>query len=341
MKKINLLLAFVILTISGAFAQTPQQFKYQAVLRDAGGSIMASESVNVNVKIMKTTADGTEVFSEDHNGLTTTAQGLININVGETEDLSVVNWGDDIYFLKITVNGVEMGTSQLLSVPYALNAGNAYWSKKADGEIYFDQHNVGVGTNNPIALLDVTRNSTETNAQVWVEQKGTGDATMVIRAAGITYGIGVDQSDESKFKISRSYDVANDNVLTIKTTGELGIGTTDPTAKLQVVGGTKIGASANAVNIAEVIEVTGTTSASSSYESFDFPAGFTKENTRILNYQIEAQVGTVTSWRGTGTVVSGSTGSMYTSVSSKIWLYYPNNADYKGKPYRITLMKVQ
>ncbi len=125
MRKLSLLLVFAVLAISSAFAQTPEQFKYQAVLRNADGDIMASETVNVNIKILQGAADGTEVFSEDHLNINTSAQGLININIGDTEDLSTIDWANDTYFIKISVNGAELGTSQLLSVPYALNAKTA------------------------------------------------------------------------------------------------------------------------------------------------------------------------------------------------------------------------
>ena len=157
MKKINLLFATIVLAISGLFAQTPQQFKYQAVLRDASGVILASQAVDVNVAILKGSATGTEVFSEDH-AVTSTAQGLININVGETEDLSVISWEDDTYFVKISVDGTEMGTSQLLSVPYAVNAKsaeNAHWIKNVSNSIYYGE-DVGIGNSAPEAKLHVT-----------------------------------------------------------------------------------------------------------------------------------------------------------------------------------------
>jgi len=124
MKKISLLFALTIYALTGIFGQSPDQFKYQALLRSADGTIMANESVSVYLEILQGSATGTSVFNETHN-LTTTEQGLININIGSVEDLSFISWGADNYFIKITVNGTEMGTSQLLSVPYALYAKEA------------------------------------------------------------------------------------------------------------------------------------------------------------------------------------------------------------------------
>ncbi len=124
MKKI-LLILIVLFSLSEINAQTPSQFKYQAVLRDASGNILANQAVTVDISILQGSTTGTSVFTETHN-TTTTAQGLINLNIGSENDMSTVDWSADSYFVTISVNGNLMGTSQLLSVPYALQA------KKAD-----------------------------------------------------------------------------------------------------------------------------------------------------------------------------------------------------------------
>ena len=124
MKKLSLVLVAILFAVTGILAQTPNQFKYQAVLRDASGAIMASQAVTVDISILQGSASGTSVFTEQHS-VTTTAQGLINLNIGSENDLSVVDWSADIYFIEISVNSTVMGTSQLLSVPYAMNAKTA------------------------------------------------------------------------------------------------------------------------------------------------------------------------------------------------------------------------
>ena len=124
MKKLTLVLVAILFALTGIMAQTPNEFKYQAVLRDASGNILANQSVTVDISILQGSASGTSVFSETHN-VTTTAQGLINLNIGSVEDLSVVDFNADTYFIQISVNSTVMGTSQLLSVPYALQAKTA------------------------------------------------------------------------------------------------------------------------------------------------------------------------------------------------------------------------
>jgi hypothetical protein len=125
MKRLLILLV-AFLAVNAAFSQSPNQFKYQAVLRDASGNIIASQAKAVEINILQGSATGTSVFTETHN-VTTTAQGIINLNIGSvnTTGIAAINWATNTYFIKITVDGVEMGTSQLLSVPYSLNAKNA------------------------------------------------------------------------------------------------------------------------------------------------------------------------------------------------------------------------
>jgi len=123
MKK-TIYILITIFTLSILEAQIPNQFKYQAVLRDASGNVLSNQQVNVEVSILQGGPFGTSVFSEDYL-LTTNAQGLININIGSINDLSVIDWSLDTYFIQISADGNIMGTSQLLSVPYALSAQKA------------------------------------------------------------------------------------------------------------------------------------------------------------------------------------------------------------------------
>ncbi|MDY6801331.1 MAG: hypothetical protein SVU94_08915 [Bacteroidota bacterium] len=124
MKKLLFTLTIVFFTALLIKAQTPNQFKYQATLRNSDGSIMAEENVDIDIKILEGSESGTAVFTETHN-VTTTAYGVVSLNVGSTEDLTVVNWGDNDYFLEISVDGTVIGTSQILSVPYTLYSKNS------------------------------------------------------------------------------------------------------------------------------------------------------------------------------------------------------------------------
>jgi hypothetical protein len=98
------------------------------VLRDARGNIKANTSANIIISILQGSATGTTVYSETHS-TTTDDFGLINLEIGKgtvtNGTISGINWGAGTYYVKVTVDSVEMGTGQLLSVPYALYAANA------------------------------------------------------------------------------------------------------------------------------------------------------------------------------------------------------------------------
>jgi len=113
-----LFLTFMIL------AQAPQTFNYQAVLRDDSGQPMASAEATIEVEILAgeaVTADMEVVFTETHQ-VTTNEHGLVNLHVGSVNSTDDIYWGASPFFIRISVDGTEMGTSQLLSVPYALHA---------------------------------------------------------------------------------------------------------------------------------------------------------------------------------------------------------------------------
>lgn len=116
-------LIFIIISLL-VQAQAPQEFKYQAILRDAEGNIKSNEEINVVVDILEGSADGSIIFSEMHS-ITTQANGLINLNIGSVSSLENIEWSTNNYFIQITIEDEILGVSQLLSVPYAIHANTA------------------------------------------------------------------------------------------------------------------------------------------------------------------------------------------------------------------------
>lgn len=125
-------------SVSDARAQdVPSAIKYQAVLRDLNGNVLADEE-NVDIRIsirLDNAVSGTIAFQEEHLGLKTNAFGLIHLEMGRgirisANGLSEVPWGGHTLFvqLEMQLDGsgyTNMGYSELLSVPYAFMAGNA------------------------------------------------------------------------------------------------------------------------------------------------------------------------------------------------------------------------
>jgi hypothetical protein len=136
MKKLSTILAVVLITTS-VFAQAPQKMSYQAVIRNSGGTLVTNQGVGMRVSIStdSTFAIGNINYREIYNpNPTTNANGLVTIEVGGGLALigtfAGINWANGTYYIKTetdptggttyTING----KSQLLSVPYALCAGN-------------------------------------------------------------------------------------------------------------------------------------------------------------------------------------------------------------------------
>jgi len=152
MKRLFLLIIFVV--AHTLYGQVPQSFKYQAVLRDAIGNLRANEDVSIVVAILEGSANGTQVFMETHN-TSTNEFGLINLDIGSINVNSFleINWANGPVFIKISVDGVEMGTSQLLSVPYALMAKT---SESISGTITETDPVFDASASSVITLTDIT-----------------------------------------------------------------------------------------------------------------------------------------------------------------------------------------
>ena len=137
MKKVFTVLIAVLLTAS-LFAQSPQKISYQAVIRDAGNHLVISTQVGMQISILQGSESGTAVYIETQTP-STNENGLVTIKIGEGTQVSVgafadINWSVGPYFIKTETDpdpaggltGYSItGTSQLLSVPYALHAKTA------------------------------------------------------------------------------------------------------------------------------------------------------------------------------------------------------------------------
>ena len=112
------------LSISLVYADVPHKFNYQAMIRDDAGNPLASKDVEVSIAILKGGADGTEVFAETHQA-TTNEFGIVNLRIGSETIMEGINWGAGVYYIQVSVDGKIMGSSPLLSVPYAIHSASS------------------------------------------------------------------------------------------------------------------------------------------------------------------------------------------------------------------------
>ena len=136
MKKILLVLLCLPLLI---MAQAPQGFTYQGVATDNNGSELQNQNIAIKASLLSSSASGTTVWQETHT-TTTDTFGLFSVVIGEgtttnsgsSATFQEIDWGAASHFMKveIDVNGgsnyIHVGTSQMMSVPYALYAENVH-----------------------------------------------------------------------------------------------------------------------------------------------------------------------------------------------------------------------
>ena len=137
----RLLLTTLSLLISAMLrAQAPALIPYQAIARNAAGEPLASSTINARFTIHDGTATGTSVWQELQT-VSTSALGLFTAQLGSSVPLTSVNWANGAKFMQVELdlgNGfVDIGTQQLLSVPYALYAGNVHLNVSAVGDTLF------------------------------------------------------------------------------------------------------------------------------------------------------------------------------------------------------------
>jgi hypothetical protein len=160
MKKYTLALIFASLFSSFLFAQAPQGFNYQGVARNTFGTIVTNKSIGMRFTLHNATPNGTVVYSETKT-INTDQYGVFSLVVGSGTPVSgtfnTINWGSGNKYLQVEMdpnggnNYKDMGTTQLMSVPFALYAASG---------------NLGpTGPQGPIGLTGATGPTGATGAQ--------------------------------------------------------------------------------------------------------------------------------------------------------------------------------
>lgn len=126
MKKNLLILAAVLITVSGVFAQAPEKMSYQAVVRDNANHLVTDTEVSVTFSILDD-IEGDVLWTEIQT-VTTNANGLLTVELGSETALDASIFENSPLFIKTEIDlgsSTITGTSQLLSVPYAFHAKTA------------------------------------------------------------------------------------------------------------------------------------------------------------------------------------------------------------------------
>ena len=135
MKKFYAILCLAIASLTQLQAQAPQGFNYQATVRNSSGDLIINTNVYFKFNVIQGSQTAVPIFTETHY-VPTDDLGQVTLVIGQgtatTGVFSSIDWSLGSYYLGIELNTgsgyVAMGSTQLLSVPYALyaeNSGNA------------------------------------------------------------------------------------------------------------------------------------------------------------------------------------------------------------------------
>jgi len=167
MKKLFTILAVVLLNASSFAQSPPQKMSYQAIIRNSSNALVTSTSVGMQISILQASPMGgtTPVYVETQTP-TTNINGLVSIEVGAGTVISgifsAISWANGPFYIKTETdlgggtNYSITGTSQLLSVPYALYAAKSgsgeSWILNGNGGSISDANFIGTTTNIPFNI---------------------------------------------------------------------------------------------------------------------------------------------------------------------------------------------
>ena len=237
----NIIFISTILISLGLQAQSPQSFKYQAVVRDANFQAIPNTAVSIMINIFSDSCSGNSVFRETFSA-TTNDYGLVNLNIGEgvqisSSSFSSINWSTGSYFIESaldlagTGNHTFMTCNKLRSVPYAMFAegapddqqlslvgdsliledggsidlsayNNNYWNR-SNNKLYNVNLTdlVGVGTSNPVSNFHVNGSPTLGQITISPNESGSGDDAQIMLA----------EDNDATYGMTLNYDGGDNN----------------------------------------------------------------------------------------------------------------------------------
>lgn len=228
-----------ILLTTQLLSQSPQAFNYQGVARDLSNNPITNRNIGLRISILQNSTIGSEVYKELH--LTQTNQlGLFNIKIGlGTPVISVfkdINWSKEIHFLQIEMdeNGGSnyqlIGTSQLLSVPYALHSKTTENVDDADADQFNEIQTISVENDSlrlsksnsiPIDNLNYWKNLSQFNSEKNYSLKTEfGELSCLINPEGVTLNFDANSDRLNTSRIwehGNGLDIFSPNGLTIWT----------------------------------------------------------------------------------------------------------------------------
>ncbi len=210
----------------------------------------------------------------------------------------------------------------------------APWLKNGN-HLYYNSGYLGIGTSTIGYPLTIENNSNTCFIKVKDNIGANGMRIGAYNGEMVFYNDNVNENIRFAINSGAGYFT----LLTLDATNKrLGINTSAPDAALDVNGTMVVGSGGRVFS--EIREITGTTNATGSATSFNFPTGYNRDNTRVLSLEIQFSGLGWMGINGYDDNFTDKTGIFY-YLGGTFVFYYPNNANFQGRPYRILVMKVQ
>lgn len=176
MKRIFTIVA-TLLIIASVWAQSPEKMSYQAVIRDANNALVTNQALGMQISILQGSATGMSVYAETQTPMTNT-NGLVSLEIGTgsvvSGNFSTIDWASNTYYIKTETDPsgaadyTITGTSQLMSVPYALHAKTA---ENVTGTIQYTETDPTFGASiangiNAVDIANWNNHTVDTNTQL-------------------------------------------------------------------------------------------------------------------------------------------------------------------------------
>lgn len=228
-----------------ASAQAPQAIPYQAVARDNTGASLINQLLSLRISIRNLNDTGSIVYRETHTA-TTNNLGLFNLNIGQGTPvigtLSAINWANGAKYIQVEMdatggtNYTHMGTTQLMSVPYALSSASDKWAASGNNITNNNTGKVLIGaqTGQGDEKLYIRSNTDQAG---WMNTDGNINLGSWLGSYLGGTGGWLGTYSNHPLHFFTNFGSAQ---MTIKQNGNVGIDNTNPQAKLDIIGNIKI-----------------------------------------------------------------------------------------------------
>lgn len=218
----NILILLFLLPFYLLAQHTPTFFNYQTVLRDDQGTILKNEEKDFTLEILM---NDTLVYTETYDNINTGEYGLVNFQIGSQDSISFseIDWSLGAYALKVWINGLEIGQSDLVAVPYAL-----YAERSGQDEDWVLENDDILSSDNKHVLIQ---------GELEVKEDIIWNAGKDIRLQGEqdTTEFSIDFPDANGNRRWSVWAPEHKHILIVRNNGNVGVGTTNPRSNLHVI----------------------------------------------------------------------------------------------------------